>query len=213
VELAPRTELKLEGSDENEALRLTSGHVELSVPPLRPRSLAVITPDARVTVVGTRFSVAVETDVSGRALRTCVAVTEGSVAAASDTSSTTLRAGDSWSSDGRSCGGRAAEPPESASPGLSAPTVQQRAPSAAGRPAVRPPLSESTKLSDELAPPEVAASLLAEQNQLFTSALRARERGDFERARRLFRELITRFPEAVLAPHARRELSKLESRR
>jgi ferric-dicitrate binding protein FerR (iron transport regulator) len=195
--LSERSSLVLEETGQDQALRLSSGRVELSVPPLGPHSLSVVTTSARVTVVGTRFSVTVE-PVSAQLARTCVSVTEGRVAVAAASSNVVLGAGALWSSDGRACQAGAEQAP-AASPSASAKLVEPQAPVRAGR-------------APERAPAEATASRssLADQNRLFASALHAREAGDRARARALWSELLERFPDAALAPQARRELEKLE---
>jgi hypothetical protein len=67
----------------------------------------------------------------------------------------------------------------------------------------------------QVRPPEVVdsagpvVSTLAEQNQLFATAMDARRRGDMAEARRLLDELLARFPFGALADSARRESAKL----
>jgi hypothetical protein len=201
VSVAESTALRLEGSADGEALSVSSGRVELSVPPLRPRSLSVVTPDARVTVVGTRFSVIVEAGTAQKPGRTCVSVSEGRVSVAHAAVDTLLEPGARWSSDGKACG----VSPSRVEPRATATPAEARSPA-------RVPSATSAAPEPESAPaPESPASLLAEQNRLFASALRAREQGRSARARALLEEFLTRFPDAALAPQARRELDRIES--
>ncbi len=209
VRVAENSNLRLEGSPEHEALRLSVGRVDLAVPPLRPRSLVVITPDTRVTVVGTRFSVSVDAAAPGFQGRTCVAVVEGHVAVASAGASPTLGKGDSWSSDGLACQADVARLAPTAattvSPQTPAGPVHTVAPRARGVEGSAPAAASAPE-----PPSRAAQTSLVEQNRLFAAALRAREQGDRAQAKRLWDELVTRFPEGTLAPQAERELHKLE---
>lgn len=77
-------------------MRLHSGIAKLSVLPLPPGStLGVVTRDARVTVVGTAFSVETHKDES-----TCVRVTEGKVLVERERESKVLSAGQDWGCEG-----------------------------------------------------------------------------------------------------------------
>ncbi len=201
VNVAESTALRLEGSVEGEALSVSSGRVDLSVPPLRPRSLSVVTPDARVTVVGTRFSVVVEAGTPQQPGRTCVSVSEGRVSVAHAAVDTLLEPGARWSSDGKLCG----VSPSRVEPRASATPAETRLPE---RASPAPSFAPESPLPPT---PESPASLLAEQNRLFASALRAREQGRSARARALLEEFLSRFPDAALAPQARRELDRIES--
>jgi len=198
--LAEQSSLTLEGTREDPSIRLTRGRVELSVPPLSPHSLSVVTLNARVTVVGTKFSVTVESGPSS-AGRTCVNVVEGRVSVASASSTQLLGAGAHWSSDTSPCAA-SSDSERAARAGSASARNRAQATSA------RTPGSSSPPNEPESAPRN--ASALAEQNRLFAAALRARERGELAQSRASFGELIARCPDAALAPQARRELAKLD---
>lgn len=190
MELSQAARITLEGTQVNEAVRLAQGRVDLAVPPLGTRRLSVLTPNAVVTVVGTRFSVSVDHET-----RSCVAVSEGRVAIDSHGQQLSLTPGESWSSDGRPCFEAAAIPP----PTPAAPTAST------------PPIQRSSPRLPPSAGEERKSGSLAEQNRLFAAALRARDQGDLERARKYWSELVQRYPDATLAPPARRELEKLRT--
>ena len=102
VDVAPGSDLRFDahvdsGERAGEDLRLGQGKVWLRVPKLGPHhTLSVVTPDARVTVRGTRFSVAVLG--AAGAVETRVQVTEGSVWVDQAGHEDVLSAGQSWTS-------------------------------------------------------------------------------------------------------------------
>lgn len=88
----------------DESLKLKRGTVKLTVPKLKPgRQLSVVTPQASVIVVGTRFWVTVLPASADHAERTCVGVDEGRVRVLSGQTERLLSAGGGWSSDGLAC--------------------------------------------------------------------------------------------------------------
>lgn len=180
-------------SDSEEVLELDLGAVSVHAPPLGARSFAVHTPDARVVVHGTRFSVKVENAASGTT--TSVEVTEGTVAVLRDGARTLLTPGMSWSS-------KAATETSAASPsqGPSAPLPDETGKSA-DKLARKSPASPAAQ-------PKLAAtdpSALAEQNKLFAAAVAARQRGDDRAALGQLNQLLGRYPTSPLAPEARVE--------
>jgi ferric-dicitrate binding protein FerR (iron transport regulator) len=185
VVLEENTDLRLtrvQGPDER--VDLGSGTARFDLPKLAVgSSFSVVTPDARVTVVGTAFSVRTAPGL------TCVAVDRGQVVASGRQGQMTLGAGERWSSTGRVC-----DP---------APEPMPVAPAARPRLAPRPLASAS-------AAPEPSAGPLARQNELYTAAVRARSQGRKEEARRLLNRLLAEYPDSPLAEVARRERRNLE---
>ncbi|MGD8862167.1 MAG: FecR family protein [Myxococcales bacterium] len=129
VRLAADSRLELSPGDlmpDAESLRLTRGEVSCAVPPLGEAGrFAVNTPDARVVVHGTRFSVRVGDG-------TCVRVREGLVAVHHAGGERRLGPGQQWG-----CEGAAAEPAtavqdDSRSDAQSAPRAARRARVAGG---------------------------------------------------------------------------------
>lgn len=98
VSLSPTTEVRFGGENEREAVELYKGSVSLAVPKLlRGRLLEVSTFDTKVTVHGTRFSVAVKgTPEAGR--WTEVQLTEGVISIESGAQELRLNAPSRWSS-------------------------------------------------------------------------------------------------------------------
>ena len=161
-------------------LELGLGRVELDVHgPARDRRVIVQTPDARVTVRGTRFSVDVRPRASGRGTVTGVSVSRGLVEVTSGGERFLLSTGQSWSS-----------PERTVASGDRRPAAQAAAPK-----------PHATKRPS---PPPT----LADENRLFQAALYARNAGDDERAARLLTELLTRFPDSPLAQEARLERAR-----
>lgn len=101
-------------SDSSETLKLKRGTLKLTVPKLAPgQHLAIATPSASVSVVGTRFWVSVVPKIADRDERTCVGVSEGRVRITTSRTQQLLTAGGHWSSDGRSCSEQSGAPRES----------------------------------------------------------------------------------------------------
>jgi hypothetical protein len=79
-------------------LSLDIGETQISVPkPGGPHTFSVTTPDARVVVHGTEFSVRVEEGSPGHSTHTSVSVTRGSVSVANAAGERLLNPGESWS--------------------------------------------------------------------------------------------------------------------
>lgn len=193
VDFAADSTADLSFSDRWQRLALNRGKVELSVPKLKPgTSLSVATPDAVVTVHGTRFSVEL---VGGH---TCVRVREGIVSVARGDERERLLAGDS-------SGCASSELATSAEHAL--PRVEAL------------PDGELDKSSESRAdrtaslPKAKASGTLLQENELFRGALAAEQSGDFDRAERLTRKLLTRYPSSVMAPDGRRILARVRAKK
>ncbi len=192
VDVSGVTELRYEAPQAagwmHESIRLDQGRVDVHVPKLpQGGSFDVVTPDARVEVHGTRFSVSVDR-ASGGVTTTHVAVTEGRVRVSSRGADTTLGAGDAWTS----------RPATAPAPATSAAPVAPAPPRPSAAPVAPAPAS----------PPRVAAapgSTLAQQNRLFQQAMAARRAGDDRRAIALLDQLLARYPGSPLEQDARVE--------
>lgn len=167
-------------------IALNRGRVELSVPKLKEgTSLSVATPDAVVTVHGTRFSVEVMPE------RTCVRVHEGVVSVVRGEARERLRRGQS----------------SGCMPGALA--------ELGGNATARPLAEESGSQDPSSRDPNTARAkpkgtgTLVQENRLFQSALRAEQSGDHEQARALATKLLTRYPSSVMAPDARRIVARV----
>jgi ferric-dicitrate binding protein FerR (iron transport regulator) len=172
-------------------LELTQGLVTLQVAKLPPGlGLSVQTPDARVTVHGTRFSVRVSSRTPSGTV-TFVAVTEGRVEVDSRGQVVFLGPGDHWSSQ--------ISAPESEAAPSSLLDPHANAPEGAARPVTtslaRPPTSARAA--------RVSESTLAEENRLYAQALTHAGAGELSLALADLATLIERYPGSPLAQNAR----------
>ena len=188
---------------------LSSGEVHCSVPPLgKGRAFEIGTPDVRVVVHGTDFTVRVDENPK---LPTCVRVREGLVEVQDHGTSRWLGPGNEWG----------CEPARSALPGIPLATLdslqgQIKLPS----PGVREePVLPSrhrkrhvgrshSKPAREKAQPAESGQLEVE-TELLAAAMRAERADHPERARKLFHSLLHTYPRSPLAPDARAGLSRL----
>jgi ferric-dicitrate binding protein FerR (iron transport regulator) len=168
-------------------LELRQGLLTCSVPHLSEgERFSVQTPDARVVVHGTVFTVRVDSK-RARGAETCVEVTDGVVIVQHQGGETALNAGDQWGCD------VSPSAPMSESPVPAAPSVGARerhaAPQGSARPAERGTLGEESRLLQE--------------------ALAAERVGQPERAQGLLSQLLARYPNSALASEARRASSRI----
>lgn len=235
-EIATASYLALTLSEARESLSLRSGTLALRVPKLaHGHTLSVITPHATVNVVGTRFRVWVTEN--GRA--TCVDLEEGRVSLDHDGASILLEAPSTWSSRVDECS-RSVEglprptafhPSALPSDASSEPVVED---SRSQGPTLRtqetlPQRSTAAQLKRsaevKAAPaegrlpqentsteptPKQDTSTLAEQNRLFSAAVRARQSGDHRGAAALLEQLTRHHPDTPLAEAARAERARLK---
>ncbi|MEO6601557.1 MAG: FecR domain-containing protein [Polyangiaceae bacterium] len=178
-------------------LHLEQGQVALQVEKLPPGlGLSVQTPDARVTVHGTRFSVRVTPRATAGTV-TLVTVTEGRVEVDSRGQVVFLGPGDHWSSEG--------PPPEpnEASRAANSLVAASASPSASASALPAAPASASVRAVHA---PE---STLAEENQLYAQALARAGAGDLPPALADLAALIQRYPRSPLAQNARADRFRL----
>jgi len=183
----------LVGPGSNNQVELRQGLLTCSVPHLNEgQRFSVQTPDARVVVHGTVFSVQVD---SRRTLgaETCVEVTDGVVIVQHAGSETALNAGDSWGCDSRPS---APEPP-------SAPL--EPAPAQGNAASSHRPLPRTTAARVQ------ERGTLGEESRLFQEALAAERVGQPERAQSLLNQLLVSYPSSPLAAEARRASSRIAS--
>ena len=166
---------------------LQSGRFWAKVAPLTAgQRFLVVTPDVEVEVRGTVFELFVvppRPECDGAA--TEVRVIEGLVTVRRNGRQWQIPAGQGWPGDCRPPATPAVAPAAAVPERLAEPTIR-RSPR-----------------------PAAVASTLAEQNQLFGTAMDARRRGDLAEARRRLDELLARFPFGALADSARRVLAGL----
>jgi len=220
------TNLGVSVPETSERIELSVGRVDVSVPKLAPgRSLSVHTPNALVTVHGTRFTVTVVRSTDD-AVETRVAVTEGVVAVERDGRTVDLRAGGAWSSS------EAVAPPNGGLASTEAAGVAVPAPDPDAAPLVRSAAQRiaehraRTVTAGERASGEgpgrargVAASqeanearfrdanssTLPEENRLMERAMVSSRNGDDRDAVKLLDALLARFPRSVLKENAQVE--------
>ncbi|HEY2406469.1 MAG TPA: FecR domain-containing protein [Polyangiaceae bacterium] len=198
----PSTELTVSalaiGGDE---LILDRGRIELKVPKLvAGRTLSITTPDATVTVRGTRF--AVEVTLLDSHPITRVDVSEGSVWVRTGSERLVLEAGTHWTSraaDAASAHSDSSVSP--ASPALEASAVAPAAPAAAPTPSS----AGAAPLRGQSAGSAAAsgdASTLAEETSLYERAVRLLHSGQVADGLTLLDQLRTRYPRSPLAQNA-----------
>lgn len=203
AKVAGRSSLKITRAREKEALFLARGGVEVTVPKLEPtRGFSVETPDARVTVHGTQFKVAVEPTTDGP--RTRVQVSRGVVSVHHDGREVFLNAGESWAANVSGRTGREASSGEASSDGP---------PHDAGLGADEE-LDEAAHAPDpdeHRAPPRrnYGSRELADQNQRFARAMAHKKNGDARAALRELGAILRRYPGSPLTQELRVERLRL----
>jgi len=204
--VANDSSLKITAARVNEALFLASGGVDVEVPKLDPaRGFSVETPDARVTVHGTHFTVKVESTASGP--RTHVDVAHGLVSVQHDGHEVFLTAGQSWPKPVVSEPALPAEVPGASAPGAAAPDAgedESAAPSA--------PANVSGAKQGANAPHprrKLDSRELADLNERFARAMTLKKNGEPAAALRTLDRLARRYPGSPLAQELRVERMRL----
>ena len=171
-------------------VELRQGLLTCSVPHLHEgQRFSVQTPDARVVVHGTVFSVRVDSNRT-HGSQTCVEVTDGVVIVQHAGSETALNAGDRWGC-GSKASGTAAGDPVPAPPAVAGISERHAVPRSSARPVER--------------------STLGEESRLLQEALAAERVGQRDRAQILINQLLRRYPNSPLASEARRASSRTAS--
>jgi hypothetical protein len=189
VRLGPSSELELlqpgAPAGKSEAVRLVRGRIEFSVPKQPDgASFSVSAPLAKVVVLGTEFSVSASENGP-----TTVEVKEGRVLVEHATGSTFLGAGATWTS------ARPFDPVAAASAASSVSSLDSAlVPAVAGLRTLRP-LTSSVSSA-------LAASNLAQQNELLMRALSARRSGNDASALAVLDTLLERYPHAAVSEEA-----------
>jgi hypothetical protein len=240
AKVADKSSLKITRARESEVLYLTRGGVDVEVPKLDPtRGFSVETPDALVTVHGTRFSVLVEPTLDGPHTR--VQVTRGIVSVQKAGHEVFLTAGQTWPSETEAPAPATPPAARSASGNVDAGSASDDRASAdqanearVGVSRIGEPVSEhgSAKQridehrADNLAPtltqrrtrPPRGSSgkprtfdprELAEQNERFVRAMAAKKDGDGATALRELGAILRRYPGSPLTQEVRVERLRL----
>ncbi len=177
-------------------LELHRGRGDFAVSPLPPgHTFAVVTPDARVLVHGTRFVVEVVERETATVTR--VSVSEGSVGVFADGRQVLLRPGDEWSSR---------EPSQAASP---ADAVPAEVGSVVGAASARSPAAVSPPATVGAGDEAGARSTLAIETREYMAAMAAKRRGDDAAALERLEGFLQRYPQSPLAQSARVERFRL----
>jgi ferric-dicitrate binding protein FerR (iron transport regulator) len=167
---------------------LARGELSCDVPKLPTgEKFVVVTPDARVVVHGTAFSVRVMESA------TCVRVQHGAVSVSRPGRTVVLR-------DGESAGCEAS---------ASAPAAVEAPKAPAATPVPSPERSAARATSKPAAAAGEPASTLAQETELLQGALSAERRGDLAAARRNLRVLLARYPSSPLADEAAQALERV----
>jgi hypothetical protein len=207
AKVAGKSSLKITRARAQEALYLARGGVDVEVPKLDPtRGFSVETPDARVTVHGTHFSVVVEPTADGP--RTRVQVTHGIVSVQQGSREVFLTAGQSWVAANASSAGEAA-----GAQGAAEATPEPDA-----------GLGEDDEVDEAFPAPAVGSEKhglraparrkfdsreLADQNQRFARAMAHKKNGDARGALRELGAVLRRYPGSPLTQELRVERLRL----
>ena len=199
LNLGAATRVSLSGLVGNPAVNqvdLRQGLLTCSVPHLHEgQRFSVQTPDARVVVHGTVFSVRVDSHQT-----TCVEVTDGVVIVQHAGHEIALNAGDRWGCSASPKPPLAASPsaPLAASAGVEPERAHDRAVSER-----HPVLHGSARAAER--------GTLAEESRLLQEALAAERVGQPERAQIMLTQLLARYPSSPLASEARRASARIAS--
>lgn len=202
IALGSATELRIvEDGVPKRQIRLERGHLLVSVEKSRGRELVVSTPDARVIVHGTIFTVDVAASAADLG-RTRVDVREGVVVVESAGATHELRAGGSWSTPTTALPNPLPES-ATAAPRTGSPTTSRGPHDAKGS-------GHAAQNPQSPAVGQVGRERLSTQNRAFEQGLLARDRGDTRAALAIFRELLRNDPASPIAESARLEIEAIE---
>jgi hypothetical protein len=199
VRAASRTHLAIQspGLERREALALDDGVVEVEVPKLpQPVEFSVQTPDARVVVHGTHFTVQVDLG-SRTGTVTRVVVDRGLVEVLANGAQSWVRAGEQWPAPAEPAGVERAQGPVDGDPAELAPA------SPSARPSVRRP----SRIAQRHA--TTSPRSLAIENRLLAAALAKHKAGDLSGALQDIDRLIDQYPDSLLMQEARVEHFRL----
>jgi hypothetical protein len=210
AKVANKSSLKITRARASEALYLARGGVDVEVPKLDPtRGFSVETPDARVTVHGTHFSVLVEPTVDGP--RTRVHVTHGLVSVQQAGHEVFLTAGQVWPSSGEAPAAPATPTASDRDSGTDQPALSGDDAKEAGE--APPPASiddaKSGARASRSRPRKFDSRELADQNEHFARAMTLKKNSDPTGALRELGLLLRRYPGSPLTQELRVERLRL----
>jgi hypothetical protein len=201
AQLASGGALRVTAAHTNEAFFLEQGRVEVEVPKLAPaHGFSVETPDARVTVHGTHFSVDVQSTTLGP--RTRVSVSHGIVSVQQAGREVLLTAGQSWPAEATS---------PRASPPVTEPAPTSRPDAGAERQTEAPPSRRKlrARAGRHAGEAGLESRELADQNQWFARAMNLKKSGAAEAALAELEALSRRYPASPLSQEVRVERLRL----
>lgn len=224
VKLAGSSRVRLVEQSAHKRFALEAGSLTAKVAKLGPgERFVVTTPDSEIEVRGTQFRVSVVTPdrACGGGTPTRLEVDEGVVVVRHDGAEQRVAAGGRWPSCVTASASGAPAPASTiastATPAIAtaaSPAALHDAPSAAGHP---PPGHEPNGSPLRAADPSEPASHLAEQNDLFDGAVRAKRAGDAAGALAKLDRLRATYPNSPLAENAEverfRVLASIDRRR
>lgn len=183
------------GSEGKNQVELHQGSLTCTVPHLNEgQRFSVATPDARVVVHGTVFSVQVDPKQTSGS-ETCVRVTDGVVIVQHGGMETALNAGDSWGCIDAVTSAAAPQPTDAASVGTAQPSDDS--------------VVDSGHPSSHGSQHGLERGTLSDENRLFQAALAAERLGQKDKAAFDLNRLLTKYPASPLGPEARRALSRI----
>lgn len=175
---------------------LRQGLLTCSVPHLHEgQRFSVQTPDARVVVHGTVFSVRVDAN-RAHGVETCVEVTDGVVIVQHAGHETALNAGDRWGCDSSA--------PAAASAAVESKSEPEPVPVRESGVSERRPIAHGSARAAE-------RGTLGDESRLLQDALAAERVGQPERAQSLLNQLFARYPNSPLTSEARRASARIAS--
>jgi FecR protein len=206
AKVSNKSSLKITRARSQEALFLARGGVDVEVPKLEPtHGFSVETPDARVMVHGTRFSVVVEPTAEGP--RTRVQVVHGIVSVQQGGSEVFLTAGQGWAAanSGGSSAGAGEAPATGAAPEVDAGPdddveVDEATPASA---------ADEKQGVRSGARRDFDSRELADQNRRFARAMAHKKHGEPRAALRELAGILRRYPGSPLTQEVRVERLRL----
>jgi hypothetical protein len=191
----------LVGAAASNQVELKQGYLNCSVPHLREgQRFSVQTPDARVVVHGTVFSVRVDSN-RARGSETCVEVTDGVVIVQHGDRETALNRGDRWGCEASPSTSGGQKPTPSGEPNTAQSAASNEPVNHVDEPRAAP--RTSARASHR--------GTLGEESRLLQEALAAERTGQTRQAQVLLEQLLARYPNSPLAPEAHRASARIAS--
>jgi hypothetical protein len=208
AKVANKSSLKITRARASEALFLARGGVDVDVPKLDPtRGFSVETPDARVTVHGTHFSVVVEPTVDGP--RTRVQVTHGIVSVQQGGREVFLTAGQVWPSSDEAPAAPATPIASGKESGSDEPALSEDDDADESPPPASIEDATSGARAPRSRPHKFDSRELADQNERFAHAMTLKKNNDATGALRELGLLLRRYSGSPLTQELRVERLRL----